>query len=241
MLQSQHWYSQTGNQTMYLGEAGDFVYIRGYSTSDNSFRAPIFYDSNNTGYYLDPNGSSVLLSGSALGTWYFYSNIGGYSGSVTNPALQAYSTGNNSAFFSFHKSGYYALNMGLDADNVLRIGGWSAPANLFQMDMSGNLTMAGNVTAYSDENLKKDWAELPDDFVERLAGVKSGTYTRIDFDQRQAGTSAQDWQELLPEVVSEDASGVLSLAYGNAALVACVELAKSVVALRAELNALRAQ
>jgi hypothetical protein len=36
--------------------------------------------------------------------------------------------------------------MGLDSDNVFRIGGWSASANRFQMDMSGNLTMAGYVT-----------------------------------------------------------------------------------------------
>ena len=70
--------------------------------------------------------------------------------------------------------------------------------------------------------------------------MKAGTYTRIDSGERQAGSSAQDWQELLPEVVSEDAAGTLALAYGNAAVVACVELAKSVVALRAEIKALRA-
>ena len=44
--------------------------------------------------------------------------------------------------------------------------------------------------------------------------------------------SAQDIQKLLPEAVSADADGVLSLAYGNAALVACVELAKEMVALK---------
>lgn len=31
-----------------------------YAYAANSFRAPIFYDSNNTGYYLDPNSVSVL-------------------------------------------------------------------------------------------------------------------------------------------------------------------------------------
>jgi hypothetical protein len=130
--------------------------------------------------------------------------------------------------------------MGLDSDNVLRIGGWSASANRFQMDMSGNLTMAGNVTAYSDERLKKDWAPVAKNFVERMATeVKHGTYTRIDSEERQAGASAQDWQKLLPESVSQDADGFLSLAYGNAALVACIELAKEVVALKAEIAALK--
>jgi hypothetical protein len=83
------------------------------------------------------------------------------------------------------------------------------------------------VTAYSDENLKTDWASVGPDFVNRLSMVKSGTYTRIDTGERQAGSSAQDWQKLLPEVVSSGEH--LSLAYGNAALVAVIELSKRVI------------
>jgi hypothetical protein len=96
---------------------------------------------------------------------------------------------------------------------------------------SGNLICTGNITAFSDERLKKDWSALPANFVERLAAVKSGTYTRIDSDNRQAGSSAQDWQTLLPEVVitGSDDDKTLTLAYGNAALVSAIELAKRVV------------
>ena len=238
VLQSQHWYSQNGAQTMYLGESGDFVYIRGYSTSDQSFRAPVFYDSDNTGYYLNPASNSVLSGANVYGTWYFRSN---QNTSGSSPPLQAFSDNGSGAIMSFHRGGYYAINMGLDSDNVFRIGGWSASYGLFQMDMSGNLTMSGNVTAYSDERMKTDWVSVPGDFITRLALIKTGTYTRTDSGMRQAGSSAQDWKELLPEVVSEDAAGNLGLAYGNAAVVACVELAKSVVALRAEINALRGQ
>jgi hypothetical protein len=137
----------------------------------------------------------------------------------------------NAASVSFHRTGAYAINMGLGTDNVFRIGGWSAQSNCLQLDGSGNLTALANVTAYSDERLKKDWAIVATDFVERLSRVKAGTYTRIDIDRRQAGTSAQDWQKLLPEVVmeGEDEDKTLSLAYGNAALVSAVELAKRVV------------
>lgn len=96
---------------------------------------------------------------------------------------------------------------------------------------TGSLTASGNITAYSDERLKTDWGVLPKTFVESLAKVKSGTYTRIDSNERQAGSSAQEWQALLPEVVleSQDEKGTLSLAYGNAALVSVVELAKRIV------------
>lgn len=98
-----------------------------------------------------------------------------------------------------------------------------------------NFTCGGNVTAYSDERIKTDWSAPDADFVDRLALVKSGTYTRTDSGQRQAGASAQDWLELLPEVVHENTDGqkTLSLAYGNAAVVACIQLAQRVLALEA--------
>ena len=106
---------------------------------------------------------------------------------------------------------------------------------------AGNLVCTGNVTAYSDERLKKDWADLPGDFLSQLAKIKHGTYTRIDSDDRQAGVSAQQMQAFLPEVVQTDEKGNLTLAYGNAALVAAVKLAERVVALEARIAALEAK
>lgn len=103
------------------------------------------------------------------------------------------------------------------------------------MDDAGNVTFSGNVGGYSDERLKKDWKELAPDFVERLADLKSGTFTRVDIEKRQAGVSAQSLQKLLPEVVNEESSGMLSVAYGQAALVAAIELAKEVRELRKRL------
>lgn len=114
-------------------------------------------------------------------------------------------------------------------------------AVLFTFDNVGNFTAAGDVTAYSDERLKKDWASVDNDFVEKLAQVQSGTYTRIDNDLRQAGVSAQSLQTLLPEVVREDVEGNLSVAYGNAAMVSAVELAKKIVELEQRLKELEAK
>ena len=107
---------------------------------------------------------------------------------------------------------------------------------LLQIDDSGNLTATGNITSSSDERLKYDWAGMPQDFIERLSSLKSGTYTRIDTEARQAGVGAQSLQSLLPEAVIESEKGFLSVAYGQAALVACVELAKEVMRLRALLE-----
>ncbi|MCX6702519.1 MAG: hypothetical protein NTW60_01455, partial [Candidatus Wolfebacteria bacterium] len=82
---------------------------------------------------------------SLAGTWtglnYFVGNCD--TGSCNSPALMVYSTGGNGATMSFHRGGVYAVNFGLDSDNVLRIGGWSAAANRWQLDMSGNEYLAG--------------------------------------------------------------------------------------------------
>lgn len=117
-----------------------------------TFYAGYWADGNNTGYYVDPNGGSrmdriYVNGGDSYGAFYFYSNLGGYAGSLSGPGLQVYSSSNNSAFMSFHKGGYYAVNMGLDADNVLRIGGWSASANRWELDMSGNNWVASSFRA----------------------------------------------------------------------------------------------
>lgn len=99
------------------------------------------------------------------------------------------------------------------------------------LDASGNLVAAANVTAYSDERVKTNWRPLADDFLDRLANVKFGIYDRTDIEQTQAGVSAQSLQEVLPEVVMTNEDGQLSVAYGNAALVAVIELAKRVQSL----------
>ena len=117
---------------------------------------------------------------------------------------------------------------------LTQAGGWGS-----YCDDAGNWTAAGNVTAYSDERLKKDWEEVKPNFVDQLANVKSGTYTRTDSDERQAGVSAQSLQELLPETVIAGGDGLLSVAYGNAAMVAVVELAKEIRMLKEEIKALK--
>lgn len=220
----------------------------GWTQINGSARSPIFYDSDNTGYYVDPASTSNLNAASfasscsfTAGSYCAYMYGNGNTGSNSGVGMNVYSTGGNGAMMAFHRGGYYAVNMGLDSDNVFRIGGWSASANRLQMDMSGNLTMAGSVTAYSDETLKKDWADMPSDFVPRLARVKSGTYTRIDNEMRQIGVGAQSLRPLMEEAVFENADGTLSVAYGNAAMASSVELAKYVTALEQRISQLEAR
>lgn len=84
-------------------------------------------------------------------------------------------------------------------------------------------------TASSDERLKTNWRDLPTDYVERLAVVKHGTHDRVDQELTQDGVSAQSLQQLLPNSIASGQDGMLSVNYGNAALVSAIQLAQRVV------------
>jgi hypothetical protein len=109
---------------------------------------------------------------------------------------------------------------------------------LIQWDGSGNVTATANVTAYSDERVKTNWRDLQPDFIEQLAKVKHGIYDRTDQESTQVGVGAQSLRPIMEHAVIENENGELSVAYGNAALVACIKLAERVLELEAKLEQL---
>jgi hypothetical protein len=113
------------------------------------------------------------------------------------------------------------------------------PTTRFSFVDNGNFTAVGSVTANSDERYKSNWRPVTSKFVEKLSEVRSGVYDRNDQVLTQVGVSAQSLQKILPEAVLENEEGILSVAYGNAALVACVELAKEITKLKEEIADLK--
>jgi len=159
---------------------------------------------------------SNVSGGTSWGTYYIGSNkgSGSYVGGQNNYGLMVYSNDGGAAGMSFHRGGSFALNMGLDPDNVFRIGGWSAAANLFQLDMSGNLTLSGNVTAYSDIRLKKNIRTLSP-VSASLRKINAVEYDRKDISLHQLGFIAQNVQQYFPDLVTvaKDSMATLSLNY----------------------------
>jgi hypothetical protein len=207
------WHHQVINASSLCGiSAGGTNWGSGNFASSGYMRSPIFYDHNNTGYYCDPDATSRLstmtLGNGAFAYLYFTDD----ESTTSNKSVHA-----NSNVIGF-------LN---------GAGGWCV-----YYDHSGNGVMGGTLSQNSDEKLKKDWTALPTDFIERLATVKHGTYTRIDTGERQTGASANDMKKIIPEVVTETKEGNLSLAYGNAALVSSIALAQRIIELERRLDAL---
>lgn len=101
------------------------------------------------------------------------------------------------------------------------------------LDTSSNFTAYGNITAYSDENLKTD-IETITNALEKVCRMRGVMYTRIDTETRGSGVIAQEMQEVLPEVVL-DSNEYLSVAYGNIVGV----LIEAIKELKAEIDELK--
>jgi len=186
----------------------------------------------NTSGSFDINGNRNHLSSLPTGT-------ASQSGTLTVIGNTA-SAGQNQATMSFHRPGSYAINMGLDNDNIFRIGGWNDGLNTYRMtlDTNGNAVFRNNVTAYSDARLKTNVETITNalDTVSKMRGV---TYERIDSGTKGVGVIAQEMKEVLPEVVMEAASDeeFMSVSYGNIVGV----LIEAIKELKSEIEVLKGQ
>ena len=130
-----------------------------------------------------------------------------------------YSTKGESTYFGLSDNYNLRLGTGLQDRAIL--------------DTSSNFTAYGNITAYSDENLKTD-IETISNALEKVSRMRGVMYTRIDTETRGSGVIAQEMQEVLPEVVL-DTNEYLSVAYGNIVGV----LIEAIKELKAEIDELK--
>jgi hypothetical protein len=243
-----------GTGTVNLGTNGDIKAFRSGGTSGaiflNSAGTRYLYN-DGTKYYLngqglEVNGSNVLNTTDSFnitGTRNYTSSASvgtaGQSGTLVAYGNSS-SAGTNHAVVSFHRPGAYAINMGLDNDNVFRIGGWSDGLNTYRMtlDTVGNAVFRNNVTAYSDARLKTNVETITNalDTVSKMRGV---TYERIDSGTKGVGVIAQEMKEVLPEVVMDASSEdeFMSVSYGNIVGV----LIEAIKELKAEIEELKGQ
>jgi hypothetical protein len=211
------------------------------------------------------------IQSNASGTWGINisgnattaTSAGSATTATTATTANALNTGNSYSGTYFQTSSGYAAQFGgsaavgfyLDATNsavrapttgsiYMQSASGTSTYGVFSssgLSVTGTITASSNITAYSDERIKCNWKDLSSTFVTDLAKVKSGTFERLDIEGTQVGVSAQSLQKVMPEAVVEDSDGTLSVAYGNAALAASVELAKEIVLMKEMIKQLHAE
>lgn len=171
----------------------------GNSSAVASHRAPIFYDSGNTGYYLDPASTNSLRT---VGDW---------------RADSAAWTGEFSGKIQYHSTNWYFQYSG---SALFRNSGGS---NIFTIDQSGNVVASGNVTAYSDVRLKENIVTI-DSALDKVLHLRGVYYNKIGNPDRRVGVIAQEIEIVLPEVVRSisdtnpstgETQYLLAVDYGN--------------------------
>jgi hypothetical protein len=202
-------YTGTGNLAV-GGTTASFklhVYGTGYATSD--FRAPIFYDSDNTGYYLDPAGTTQLYYVLA-NNWFrsqgdsgFYTQD--YGGHFRRTVGASHGTWE---IFGYNKGGYAGLNIQDSSgyyNNYMHEGGngglyqengsgwifyWlrgnsclgigtSTTSSSYKMYVNGAIYSTGNIVAYSDIRKKTNIVTV-DNALNTVAKLRGVYYNRIE-------------------------------------------------------------
>ncbi len=148
------------------------------------------------------------------------------------------------AAMSWLCQGTFGLQMTLRSDGVFGIGGWSAPSYCWYVaTASGTMVASGNVSAYSDPRLKKDFRPIVNalDQVCQLRGMHF-TWRDYEFLGRKntadIGLVSTDVRKVVPSAVTEVEMG------GNTYDVVSYEkmvplLIEAVKELRAEVEALK--
>jgi hypothetical protein len=199
------WYHNVGNNCMGVGTStapstyGIYVVKGGYF--DGRVDGTIFYDANNTGYYLDPTSTTSIRT---VGSW---------------RADSAAWDGEFSGKLQYHSSNWYFQYAG---SILFRNSGGS---NVFTVDQSGNAVASGNVTAYSDARIKENVVTI-DSALDKVLKLRGVYYNKIGNPERRVGVIAQEIETVLPEVVrsvsdTNPSTGqtqeLLAVDYGNIA------------------------
>ncbi len=150
-----------------LENGGFLAAVSGSIRSRDDMRSPIFYDSNNTGYYCDPTSTSYMSTvhvnnwfrprGTVGVYWEDYGRgitVSDYDVSYGN--ITTYGSGRN----GWRGYGVYPNNCILMA-NGANWGMYNPQWGWMMIsDMVGNVTFGNNVTAYSDLRLKQNIREI---------------------------------------------------------------------------------
>jgi len=92
----------------------------------------------------------------------------------------------------------------------------TVPGATYRLDVSGDANITGNVNSSSDVSLKENIVPIAD-ALKKVLAMRGVEYDRIDMKgAHQVGVVAQEIEEIIPELVTEDeVTGLKSVSYGN--------------------------
>ena len=190
-----------------LSFASQGASLSGTWQASSSFRAPIWYDSNNTGYYLDANGTTRLSSLEVLGNQIILQG--------TSPTIYMRDSNNYTSMLHQNSNVFYVLS-GRSTNTTswsTYNGYWPVTWSMVNNDcqMGGNLRARYNVIAYSSDIRLKTNIKPIENALEKLLTLRGVTFDWTDeageagFTPEQkyndVGVLAQEVEKVLPQLV----------------------------------------
>jgi hypothetical protein len=198
------WYWRDGTSTGWSNH--DFGIVDAHSSS----RAPIFYDRDNTSYYVNPDGGSYLLGLTVNGAIDNYGGVNVYSdlfvsGNITGTQFididktSQYGSGMDLTFSGSNSTGILIRNNTGVTAQAINFFYSSAPQGA-----RGSITVSSTSTAYntsSDYRLKENVVPMTG-ALERVDQLKPSRFNFIGDDKTVDGFLAHEAQEVVPEAVT---------------------------------------
>jgi len=208
--------TNTGDQTSVSGNAGTVtngVYTIGNQTIGGikTFSSSIVGTLSGTATYVSGTQQASVITGvsnpmnlalgNSINNGSFVCKAGGASDGTSNLAGMTF----------WHDS--YAIKMGVRADGVFGIGGWSRAAWSWYSDAAGNMVAAGNMSGYSDPRLKDNVELISDPFslIENINGVtfnwnNHSKLVQCKWGKRDYGVLSSEVKTVMPEVITQSIS-----------------------------------
>jgi len=220
-------------------EISDNIFQINYGLNNNDANFITLNSSTNASFmhftsknYNNNNIYRIGLNNNTFGIWLNILNVISESGYIdgTPDSMNFYNNAFgitydiNNNLFNYDINGYFNiindLQINYSGNNIITI--FVNPSNTYQMEIIGSLKVSkdirvdGNILSASDIRYKKDINKI-DNALSKLNLLSGYTFHNILINKKQSGLIAQEVLNVIPEVVSEDDNGYLSIAYGNLA------------------------
>ncbi len=177
--------------------------------------------------YMGENDPVLVLYGANISRYSMYCGLTATEGNGTHGAV----TGNFAQYFTMYNS----TNRGW----IFQLNNGSSRVNVASISGGGVFTTAGDQVMSSDASLKTNFSKI-NYSVSDIASCRAVTFDWKDGRGRSAGSIAQDWKPLIPELVHGE-EGNMTLAYGQIALVNTIILARHETEQDKEIKRLKAR
>ena len=217
--------ASNGNKFTLRHNSSDYIEVltSGATTISTDTRSPIFYDSDYTSYYVNPNGLSRIrglqITGNAdsrstldqIGFWDTTNGVPGTTSAIGFKqvgGIWAEHGGTNAGYNTYFSMD--TLNRGWVFRRVTAGGSDYTGVNVASIRNDGTAYFNGDVTAnYSDIRLKTVLGKIENP-IEKVKSLNGFYYEPNDIaetygyeKERRVGVSAQDVEAVLPEIVKD--------------------------------------